>query len=198
MPIYWSSKKQTIITLSSGDAKYLALSATAKNFTLIWNLYLQVLNKKHYNDTDILTLLIYIHITKAMFMTAKDHSTERRKQIDNKIQYVLELIQKYVLILQRIWICHQPTDILTNGQINEQLNWCIRLVRFNNFTDTKVHTRFTKKVILFGGCTVGMLFRRYTFLYFCTFMWWYEGSDIELWSLRSFSGSWSFNLDPVK
>lgn len=89
-----------------------------------------------------------------MYTAAKEKSTARTKHIDLKINHILELIQKKVFVLHKIFTCRQPADILTKVQNREPLNRWIRILRLKDFSDAIVykHSTCNQQLLWKGYC----------------------------------------------
>lgn len=131
-PIYWMSKTQTVITLSSAEAEYAALSACAKEFSWFGNFNFEIVNTHPYNDSAIPASPIYVNSTTALSMGKKEKSTPRTKHIDMKLHHVRKLIEQN-FIAMKLPTYHRPVDVLTKIQIRNQITRCVRLLRFNDF-----------------------------------------------------------------
>lgn len=124
-PIYWASKRQSLVTLSSGEAEYVALSAAGKQLTWLRRLFEELLYHRPTNqEACIPPSIIFSDSTAAMAIANKPQVSERNKHIELKVHHIRDLISRGVVSLQHINTQNQIADILTkpsNGENTEHL-----------------------------------------------------------------------------
>lgn len=113
-PIYWSSKRQTLVTLSSSEAEYVALSSCAKQVIWLRRLFYEMRTNKAITDEPKLpATVINTDSSSGLSLATKQVVSERNKHIDIKIHHVKDLIRDNIIIVNLIRTYEQPADLLT-------------------------------------------------------------------------------------
>jgi hypothetical protein len=105
-PIAWTTKKQPIVSLSSTEAEFVALTQTIKKVKAISNL-LTELNIKHKPIT------IHIDNLSTINMTTHPNHHERTKHIDIKYHFIINEISRNIFHLEYIKTEHNIADTFT-------------------------------------------------------------------------------------
>jgi hypothetical protein len=111
-PISWSSKKQTIVALSSTEAEYIALCEAARE--VVWLKYLLSQLRLTQNE-DSKAVLINVDNQTAIRMAQDDGNNARRKHINVKYHWTRELIQQGSIYVKWIQTELQQADIFTKA-----------------------------------------------------------------------------------
>ena len=115
MTVIWKSKKQPTITLSSTEAKYVALSHCVTEVQFILSLLKEMkvtVNGPVQNNED---------NAGALFL-AKNHALgQRTKHIDVKYHYVRDLVEKGIVTMRYVNTKKNVADILTK-HLGEELH----------------------------------------------------------------------------
>jgi hypothetical protein len=107
-PISWKSKKQAIVSLSSMEAEYIALTETVKE-----GMWLQKLQEDLKLNKE--ALIIY-EDNQSCIRTASDViRNERSKHIDVRYHFVRELVNKKEVRLEYLPTEHMPADLMTKA-----------------------------------------------------------------------------------
>lgn len=131
--IDWSSKKQTIVALSSAEAEYVALTEAAKE--VIWVRRIA----EHFGDVNDEPTKILTDSQSAMAMIKNGKHSNRTKHIDTKYHFVKDLVERKIINLE-----YHPTetniaDMLTKplgGNKIQQLRTLAKLTDdVNNLTN---------------------------------------------------------------
>lgn len=92
--VSWCSRKQSLVSLSSAEAEYIALTEAVKEM-----LYMERLMK----DFDIITthpLTIFTDSQNCINMLENQRASSRTKHIDTKYHYVRDLVEKRRIVLK--------------------------------------------------------------------------------------------------
>ena len=85
-PVYWRSKRQTVLSLSSAEAEYVALSTCAKDLTWIRKLYHEICTQTPFcGSTHMPPTLIRIDSTAGMSVATKPTISARNKHRSLKL-----------------------------------------------------------------------------------------------------------------
>jgi len=107
LPIMWSSRKQTLVTLSSTEAQYVALSEAIKEGVWIKRL----LNDFEQYITD--PIVMYEDNQSCIKLIQDERSCQRTKHIDTKYHFVRELNRAKHIDIQYCPTTQMPADMLT-------------------------------------------------------------------------------------
>jgi hypothetical protein len=107
--ISFKSYRQRLVTLSSTEAEYIALTYAAKEATWLCRLLRQV----GYQGYDLKPLKLYTDNEPALNMVRKDGHHERTKHIDNYYKYTKQEYQNGNVDLEHIPGVDMPADGLT-------------------------------------------------------------------------------------
>ena len=107
--IAWKSKKQSLTTLSSTEAEYVALSQCACELKFLF----QLLNELGVS----LQIPIVIHEDNAgtLFIVNNPMVGQRTKNIDTRYHFVRELVEENILQVIHISTDSNPADLFTNN-----------------------------------------------------------------------------------
>jgi hypothetical protein len=106
--VSWSSKKQSIVALSSCEAEYIALSECAKESQWLKNLHSELNNI-------IYPIILYEDNQGAMKIAENNMFSKRTKHIDIRYHYIRELVQNNQIILNYCPTEEMIADTLTKG-----------------------------------------------------------------------------------
>ena len=104
--ISWKSKKQKIVTLSSMEAEYVALTNAAKE-----GIYLRNLSNEHQPTTK--PMLLYEDNQSAIKTAENKIHNERSKHIDVRYHFIREQVELKKFVLKYIPTTDQIADIFT-------------------------------------------------------------------------------------
>ena len=107
--VSWSSKKQSIVALSSTEAEYVALCSASQEVVWLRNL-LKDIGFPQLNAT-----LVYEDNQGAMCLAKNPKAHSRTKHIDIKYHYTRELVAKKILTIKYIPTGEMIADTLTKG-----------------------------------------------------------------------------------
>jgi hypothetical protein len=126
-PISWSSKKQSIVALSSCEAEYIALSDAAKESQWLRNL--------HYELNNFINPIIIYEDNQAAIKIAENNMfSNRTKHIDIRYHFIRELIQNNQIKLKYCSTEDMIADALTKGLLKIKFNHLISKMGMKNFT----------------------------------------------------------------
>jgi len=121
-PVSWKSVKQTVVSLSSAEAEYIALSTCAKELTWIRRLCWEMINRKPYVDIARLpTTTSFVDNTAALSMAKQDQISAKSKHVEVKFHHVKHLVSSGEIRLQYVPTNCQVADILTKSVSNPVL-----------------------------------------------------------------------------
>jgi len=113
-PIIWSSKRQSMISLSSAEAEYIALSSCAKTITWMRRLFTEFMTGYPCTDEPNTTpTQLFTDSTSAKSLATKKQVNQRNKHISLKVHHIWELLDRGICEIQYIDSRIQPADILT-------------------------------------------------------------------------------------
>ena len=88
VPILWRSKAQRSVTLSSAEAKYIALSEAAKEIKFVYQLLISM-------DIKVtLPIVVRVDNVGAIFMSENASTSGRTRHVDIRYHYVREFIEE--------------------------------------------------------------------------------------------------------
>jgi len=105
--VYWASKRQPTVTLSTAEAEYVAMGETARSVIYCRELL------KHVGLPQARATPLLCDSQAAIAISGADSVAPRRKHIDVKHHYVREKIEAGAIEVQWISTVAQPADILT-------------------------------------------------------------------------------------
>lgn len=116
--ICWSSKRQSIVALSSTEAEYIALSATACE--IVW--LLQLANELGQNMTN--KAFLFCDNQSAIKLSLSDAYRPRTKHIDIRHHRIRELIESKTIKIAYTSTKQMAADALTKAVPVEKLEFC--------------------------------------------------------------------------
>lgn len=131
-PVYWTSKRQTIIAFSSGEGEYVALSACTNELTWIRKLWSEILEKSPWNEKYPQPTNIYVDSATAISIASKEQFSAMTKHIYIKIRHILGSVNKDIKLVKTS-TQYQPAHILTKSQAKSQIENCIAMLRLDGF-----------------------------------------------------------------
>jgi hypothetical protein len=114
-PISWSSKKQSIVALSSCEAEYRALSECSKESQWLKNLHSELNNSLN-------PIILFEDNQAAMKIAENNMFSKRTKHIDIRYHFIRELIQNNQVILKYCPTEDMLADALTKGLLKTKFN----------------------------------------------------------------------------
>lgn len=113
-PIFWKSKLQTIVALSSGEAEYVAISACARDITWLRRLVYEMVNRRFCTeDSFISATFLEVDSSAAISIASNKTSTKFTKHIGLKFHHARECIQNNLIYLEKVESNNQVADPLT-------------------------------------------------------------------------------------
>ena len=113
-PLYWQSKRQTVVTLSSAEAEYVALSTCAKTISWFRNLYWEICHQTSWVEgTSFDPTRIAIDSTAAQSLASNSTISTHNKHISLKFHHVCEMLKERIISLYHVRSHMQPADMLT-------------------------------------------------------------------------------------
>nr|QCC62382.1 RNase H [Digenea simplex] len=115
-PIYWTSKRQSIITLSSAEAEYIALSTCAKQITWMRRLFYELANHTPCKtDSFLPPTILNTDSTSAISLATNTQVSERNNHIEIKAHHIKQLINRGIIEQKYVNKLDQIADILTKS-----------------------------------------------------------------------------------
>lgn len=105
-PVSWFSKRQATIALSTAEAEYMAISATAQEALWFRTWMKEVLNKQ-------VTVPIACDNQAAIKMTKAEGDSQRTKHIDIRHHFIRDYVQKGAINMRWVSTAEQEADLLT-------------------------------------------------------------------------------------
>jgi hypothetical protein len=105
--IAWCCRKQNIVTLSSAEAEYVAMTEAAKEAIWIRNVMKQICDQKNQ------PLRIHTDSQSAMAMTEKQNFSNRTKHVDIKYHFIKDLIRTEQIKLEYVPTETNIADMMT-------------------------------------------------------------------------------------
>lgn len=103
-----------MISLSSAESEYIALSSCAKEFSWIRKLFWEIAHASTWeDDNEFSGTSVLMESTAAKSLEVNPHVSARNKHIDLKMHHVRELIQRNIVRLSHVNSFEQPADSLT-------------------------------------------------------------------------------------
>jgi hypothetical protein len=134
-PIYWKSKKQQTVALSSTEAEYLSLSNCVTDGLWISTLMSELGLKEE-------ILNVYLDNQGAIAIAKNLEGLGRAKHIDIKHHFIKDLVEKGLLSLEYVASEHQMADFLTKA---------VSLTKFLNVKERIGLTKYRSR----GGVGIG-------------------------------------------
>jgi hypothetical protein len=113
-PIYWVSKKQTLVTLSTTEAEFINLTPTA--CSLIW--IKTLLKELGYADES--PKLIFTDSANALAIALNPFERQRTRHIDIRYKWIIDRVRKHEFELQHVDTGRQTADGFTKGLLKEK------------------------------------------------------------------------------
>lgn len=114
--IYWRSKRQSLVTLSSGEAEYVALSSCSREVSWIRKKFWEMATLCKWDDNSKMdSTVIEIDSTVALLMGQLVDAMVRTKYIDLKYHHVRELLFNKIVSLSKVPTNEQVADCLTKA-----------------------------------------------------------------------------------
>lgn len=108
--VSWATKKQKTVALSSAEAEYIAIGATAQEIKWVTHFLLEVFTSDTYMSTQ-----IYTDNQAAMAISKNDLYHERTKHIDLRHHFIRDDIKRGLYGITWISTTEQMADIFTKG-----------------------------------------------------------------------------------
>lgn len=113
-PVYWTSKRQSLVMLSSAEAEYVSLSQCAKQIVNLRRLFSEFQqNQPIKMEPNIPTTEIITDSTAVISLVTKPSVSERNKHIDLKAHHIKELNANKIIYMTHTSTFKMPADILT-------------------------------------------------------------------------------------
>lgn len=106
--VFWKTRKQSVVSLSSSESEYIALSDCTKECIFITKLLSEILNK------NVLPIVIY-EDNQSCIKMAMTLETKRTKHIDVRHHYVRDCVSKNEVVINYIPTGEQIADIFTKA-----------------------------------------------------------------------------------
>ncbi|RVW30980.1 Retrovirus-related Pol polyprotein from transposon TNT 1-94 [Vitis vinifera] len=115
--ISWTSNLHKIVTLSTTETEYVAVTKAGKE--MIWlHGFLDELGKKQEMD------ILHSDSQSAIFLAKNSAFHSKSKHIQTKYHFIRYLVEDKLVILEKICRSKNPTDMLTKGVTIEKLKLC--------------------------------------------------------------------------
>ena len=124
-PIYWTSKRQTLVTLSITEAEFINLTPTG--CSILW--IKALLEELGYSQ--IAPQLLFTDSANAMAIALNPFEKQRTRHIDIRYKWVIDKVAKGEFVIQHVDTKNQIADGLTKGLQKESH---ANFVRFLNMT----------------------------------------------------------------
>lgn len=121
-PIAWCSRKQNLVTLSSTEAEYIALSETVKE--AIW--MNRILKDFYQTVSDSVT--IYEDNQSCIKLIQDEKSCQRTKHIDTKFHFIRELYKSGTIDIKYCPTSDMPADLLTKPLESVKLKRLMQII----------------------------------------------------------------------
>ena len=116
VPIFWKSKAQKAIALSSSEAEYYAMAEAAKEIRFI----VQVLESL--NIIIIKPIIVHVDNIGAIFMSENASATSRTRHVDARYHFVREFVEEGFLKIVFVKSADNKSDIFTKNISSELYN----------------------------------------------------------------------------
>ena len=116
-PVSWASKLQKIVSLSTTEAEYVALTEASKE--ILWlDRFLEELGQKQDN------CVLYSDSQSAIHLAKNSAFHSRTKHIEVRYHFIRNLLEEGQLKLAKIHTSKNPADMLTKVVNKEKLSFC--------------------------------------------------------------------------
>ena len=116
--ISWASNLQKIVTLSTIEAKFVAITEAGKE--MIWlHGFLDELGKKQKMG------ILHSDNQSAIFLAKNSTFHSKSKHIQTKYHFIRYLVEDKLVMLEKICGSKNPADMLTKGVTIEKLKLCV-------------------------------------------------------------------------
>eukprot|EP00171_Calliarthron_tuberculosum_P001183 IDg1183t1 len=113
-PVYWRSKRQTLVAISSAEAEYVAMSACAHDLTWIRKLFLEIFQQEPWSKSIMFEpTIMELDSTSAIALTSNCDNSNRTKHIILKHHHVRYLIDRGIISIRYILGKDNKSDLLT-------------------------------------------------------------------------------------
>jgi hypothetical protein len=119
-PIYWVSKKQTLVTLSTTEAEFINLTPTG--CSLIW--IKSLLQELSYLNQEL--KLIFTNLANALALAINPFERQRTRHIDIRFKWIIDKVKKQEFSLQHVGTEFQVADGFTKGLLKDKHRGFVR------------------------------------------------------------------------
>lgn len=134
LPIFWRSKREAVLALSSAESEYVALTSCAKELSWMRKLHWEVCNQQPWDEQrEIRSTIINIDSTPAMWLATNQQASARNKHKSLKIPHVRELLNKKIVELKYVQSTNNPADVLTKVMTIAMLQRMVTLLGLKSF-----------------------------------------------------------------
>lgn len=112
--VFWRRKRQSVITFSSAEAEYVALSSFAEEVSWFRKLYWELVNNSPWSENSNTqdATQICLESTAPPSLARNSQASARKKHIDLKIHHVREILENGVILLQIFSSKQNLADVL--------------------------------------------------------------------------------------
>ena len=126
-PGLWTSNRQHILSLSSAEAEYIAISTCGKSVIWLRRLFVEILSHEPLANEPILPpTIIRTDNTAAISLPTKEKLSERNKNIELKVRHVRDLRRNNVVEFEYLGTDDQLADMLTKPLPSARLEYLLR------------------------------------------------------------------------
>lgn len=123
--IYWESKKQRTIALSSAEAEYVSLSEAATEAIFLRRLLSEI------SGQTVEAIPLFTDSQSAMAIAKNPCFHQRTKHIDVRYHFVREAIERGEIIIRYRETERMVADVLTKALPRKKLDWCVKGMGLN-------------------------------------------------------------------
>ena len=116
--ISWASNLQKIVTLSTTEAEYVAITEAGKEMIWLYG-FLDELGKKQEMG------ILHSDSQSVIFLAKNSAFHSKSKHIQTKYLFIRYLVEDKLVILKKICGSKNPVDMLTKGVTIEKLKLCV-------------------------------------------------------------------------
>jgi len=120
--ISWKASLQKVVTLSTTEAKYIALTESVKE-----SLWLEGIAKELKIQNEVIT--VQCDSQSAIDLSKNFVHHKRTKHIDIKLHFVKEVIGQGSVIVKKISTDHNPSDMITKVLPSNKFFHCLDLIQ---------------------------------------------------------------------
>jgi len=120
--ISWKASLQKVVTLSTTEAEYIALTKAVKE-----SLWLEGIAKELKIQNEVIT--VHCDSQSAIDLSRNFVHHERKKHIDIKLHFVKEVIGQGSVIVKKISTDHNPSDMITKALPSSKFFHCLDLIQ---------------------------------------------------------------------